>query len=139
MSGRHPHDPPHPPPPYTTDTHHHPHNHTQLQNGHGHYAMVGNGTYSHVMDSNCAYGAVGPPLPPARSSTDLILPYAETSTYIKTEPPLPIDTLETSGGQSPHRIETENPLYASADTLEPLYSRLSDEGEDDSSQPHKSL
>jgi hypothetical protein len=141
MSGRYPHEPPnkHPPPPYTTGTHHHPH--TTPHNGHGEYAVVGNGTYSHVMDSNCAYGAVAPPLPPARNSTldpDLILPYAETSTYIKMEHPPPVDTLETSRGQSPHRIETENPLYASADTLEPLYSQLSDEGTE-TSQPHQPL
>ena len=76
------------------------------------------------VSDNCAYDPVAPPLPPARNSThELIQPYAETSAYVKTDPSL-LNTVEKLEGQSSHRLETANPLYAVADNVEPVYSKV---------------
>ena len=106
-------------PPPVTNQYHHTHTQSQ-QNGHGPYAVIENGTYSHISVNNVAYGALPPPLPPTRNGIikpDPIPSY--TDSYIKMEP----DLLR---GQSPHGMETDNPLYTSTDILEPIYSKVTD-------------
>ena len=89
--------------------------------------MVGNGTYSQVSVGNIGCSGPPPPLPPARNSTldpEFILPYADTGTNIRAE-----QTTDTHGlfkGQSADRTETANPLYASTENLEPIYTKVDD-------------
>ena len=94
-------------------------------NGLVHYSVVGNGNHLSNSVSDCSYDVIPPPLPPARNSTtELILPYADSNS--KTDPNSYVTTDDKTQGQSPHRIETANPLYASTDNLEPVYTKITD-------------
>ena len=119
-----------PPPPYTSTPHTltngttHTYHHTQIHL-HGNddlYSVVGNGNCLHSVVGN---GSVPPPLPPTRNSQvvpDPISPYADSGTYSKVGPCSHDNSdPEDDKGQSPHRMETANPLYASTENLEPQF------------------
>lgn len=122
------HTPSHPPPPYTT--------------ANGHYPMVANGFHPVRTVENSAYDTVPPPLP-ERNSThidlgpDPILPYSEIGTYATIGASDSDSIPDKSEGQSSHRVETANPLYASAEDLEPVYSKLTDVGSEEGSVADK--
>ena len=114
------------PPPYTTNSSFLPpttnsHHYCDLPaNGNAEYATVGNGHYSHVAVGNGMYESIPPRRPPIRNSSqdpDPIQPYAESN----------VGELKKSQGQSTHRIETANPLYATTDSLEQYSKATSDD------------
>ena len=114
------------PPPYTTNSSfttnsHHYCDSPLSANGNAEYAIVGNGHYSHVAVDNGMYESIPPCLPPMRNSSqdpDPIQPYAESDVG---------ELKKSQQGQSTHRIETANPLYATTDSLEHYSKATSDD------------
>ena len=119
-----------PPPPYTSPTPPlttgttHTFNHTHinlLDNGHALYSVVTNGSSGSSLPSLNGTEPP-PPLPPARDSAldpDHISPYADSGTYSKAKPDSHADSNPEEKGQS-----SDNPLYASCEELEPVYSKI---------------
>ena len=108
----------------------------------GHYPIVANGFHPIRTVGNCAYDTLPPPLPERNSiridlGPDPIQPYSETGTYatIGASDSMP----DKSEGQSSHRMETANPLYASTEDLEPVYSKLTDVGPEEEGGADKEI